>query len=348
MARLVIVLSKWFLRAGLALTVLIMGLGYDPAPSLHILQGWTLQTVSCTQHLVGDFRVSKTSGELMLNHNIGGLRGLPSRLDLKQFLSSTGIVINEPVDMMTSHLKPIKNFTVSASAMADPRLVPLDSLEDFENQESDVDADIVIDEHFPPVAIYCTHNAETYLPDDNRTHSKSERGLINDVGLALAMNLSQLKFRAVFVDTVHDSPDYSKSYINSRETVEQLLEEEDNWGAIIDVHRDSIPQQNSPWVVDIKGKKAAQILIIVGSDQRKTNSKWKKNLQFAEKISHEAQQRYPGLIRGVRVKPGTYNQDLYSPTILLEIGNENNSLEQAKYGVSLFAEILALVLLEGS
>lgn len=347
MAKELVALGKWFLRAGLALTVLVIGLGYDPAPCFQTLQGWVYQTASNSQHLLCDFEVSKSSGEFMFKQNIGGLGVLPSGLSLKQLLGSTGVVINEPVDMMAYHMQPIRNLATSASAMADPRLLPIDP-ELFPEPESVEFDDIVIDDRYPPVAIYCTHNAETYVPNDNRAHSEGERGLINDVGLALAKGLSQKSFRAIFVDTVHDSPDYNQSYIKSRKTVEQLLQEDDNWGVLIDVHRDSIPEQKSPAVVDVKGKKAAQMLMIVGSDQRKANPNWDKNLEFAEKLSREAEDRYPGLIRGVRVKPGTYNQDLYSPAILLEVGNEYNSLEEANYGVTLFAEVLARVLLEGN
>ncbi len=343
-----VALGKWFLRAGVALTVLVIGLGYDPAPCFQTLAGWAYHISSNSRDYLVDLEVSETSGEFMLKQNIGGLGYSPSGISLKQLLGSTGVVINEPVDMVVSHMQPIRGLTTTASAMMEPWVPTAGPEASTGSQEGESEADIVIDERYPPVAIYCTHSSETYMPDDNRTHTNGERGLINDVALELAKGLSQLSFRAVFVDTVHDSPEYTESYVKSRETVKQLLEEDSHWGAIIDVHRDSIPGQKSPAVVDVNGKKAAQMLIIVGSDQRKDNPEWEKNLEFAEKLYSEAENNYPGLVRGVRIKPGTYNQDLYSPSILLEVGNEYNSLEDASYGVTLFTEILARVLLEGN
>ncbi|MGE5544623.1 MAG: stage II sporulation protein P [Bacillota bacterium] len=350
MAKILVALGKWLLRAGLALTVMVIGMGFDPAPCFQTLQDWTYHISVNSRDFVGEFEVSKLSGEYMLKSSIGGLGMMPAGLPWKQLLGSTGVVINEPVDMMVSHMQPIKALTTTASAMANPRGSSPDPevYPDPGNQGNDPGPDIVIDDRYPPVAIYCTHSSETYLPDDDRAHSDSERGLINDVALELAKGLSQLSFRAVFVDTVHDSPEYTESYVKSRETVKQLLEEDSNWGVIIDVHRDSIPGQKTAAVVDVNGKKAAQMLIVVGSDQRKNNPEWEKNLEFAEKLYNEAENNYPGLVRGVRVKPGTYNQDLYSPAILLEVGNEYNSLEEAKYGITLFTEILARVLLEGN
>jgi len=350
MAKTWLTLGKWLLRAGLALTVIVLGLSYDPAPCFIRLQHWAYLVAAGSQHLVSDFKVSRPGGEFMLAQNIGGLEASAQGLSLREMLGSTGMVINEPVDMIASHLQPLRNMRVSATAMAgsgavltEPKVIDGSGPEDQLEQ-----TDIAVNENYPPIAIYCTHNAETYVPDEQKTHSTGERGLINDVGLALATSLTQQGFRAVFVDTVHDSPDYSQSYVKSRETVKQLLQEDDSWGVIIDVHRDSIPEQKMPAVVDIKGRKAAQMLIIIGSDQRKPNPEWSKNLDFAQQLFRESQATYPGLIRGVRVKPGTYNQDLYSPAILLEVGNEYNSLEQASYGAEIFAEVLARVLLEGS
>ncbi len=350
MAKILVALGKWFLRAGLGLTVLIMGLGYDPAPCFQALKDWAYRVSVNSREYAYVLDVSETGGEYMLRSNIGGLVNRPDGLSWKKLLGSTGVVINEPIDMVTSHMRPIKGLTAAVSAMADPPRTSVEGGLDQSPyvQESDNDNDIAVNERYPPVAIYCTHSSETYLPDDNRTHSERERGLINDVALELAKHLSQLSFRAVFVDTVHDSPEYTQSYVKSRETVKQLLEEDDSWGVIIDVHRDSIPGQKTGAVVDIKGRKAAQILIVVGSDQRKNNPQWEKNLEFAEKLYSEAENTYPGLVRGVRIKPGTYNQDLYSPSILIEVGNEYNNLEEANYGVSLFAEVLARVLLEGN
>jgi len=350
MAKKIVALGKWLLRAGLGLTVLIMGLGYDPAPCFQTLQDWANRVAVNGREYAYVLDISKTGGEYLLRSNIGGLGNRADSLSWKKLLGSTGVVIDEPVDMVASHMRPIKGLTAAVSAMADPRGT---SFEGGLDQYSDVlesgnDDDIAVDERYPPVAIYCTHSSETYLPDDNRTHSEKERGLINDVALELAKHLSQLSFRSVFVDTVHDSPEYTQSYVKSRETVKQLLEEDDSWGVIIDVHRDSIPGQKTGDVVDVKGRKAAQILIVVGSDQRKSNPQWENNLEFAEKLYSEAENTYPGLVKGVRIKPGTYNQDLYSPSILVEVGNEYNSLEEANYGVSLFAEVLARVLLEGN
>ena len=121
MARVMVALGKWLLRAGLGLTVLIMGLGYDPAPCFQTLQDWAYQVSVYGREYAYHLNVSKTGGEYLLKSNIGGLRDRPAGLSWKRLLVSTGVVINEPVDMVASHMQPIKGLKTAVSAMPDPR-----------------------------------------------------------------------------------------------------------------------------------------------------------------------------------------------------------------------------------
>jgi stage II sporulation protein P len=52
------------------------------------------------------------------------------------------------------------------------------------------------------------------------------------------------------------------------------------------------------------------------------------------------------LIKGVRTKSGTYNQEFFDHSLLLEVGSDYNSFAEAKYAGELFAQILLEVLEE--
>lgn len=194
--------------------------------------------------------------------------------------------------------------------------------------------------------IYCTHNGETYIPDSGKARLDGKRGLIDEVAKNLAEQINIRGLNAGFINTIHDYPEFSKSYTNSRETVKKILNEneDENVVAILDIHRDSIPGSNSAETIEIKGKKTARILIIVGTDERKPHPNWKQNLSFAERIYDEGEKIYPGLIKGVRTKAGTYNQEFHPRALLLEFGNDRNSFAEAKYATELFADILIEVL----
>lgn len=55
---------------------------------------------------------------------------------------------------------------------------------------------------------------------------------------------------------------------------------------------------------------------------------------------------YPGLIKGVRTKAGTYNQEFHPRALLLEFGSDYNTLEEASYAARLFNQVLIEVLKE--
>jgi stage II sporulation protein P len=196
------------------------------------------------------------------------------------------------------------------------------------------------------VIFYCTHTSETYIPDSgNARNNNGKRGLITKVAAGMAANLEKKGLAADYINTVHDWPEYNQSYVNSRKTVKDLISKDDSKIlALFDVHRDSIPGLNAAETVTINGKKSAPILIVVGTDERKEHPNWKKNLDFANKIYQQSQAVYPGLIKGVRTKAGTYNQEYHDHALLLEMGSDYNSLAEAEYAGQLFAELLIQVL----
>ncbi|MBO8159161.1 stage II sporulation protein P [Thermosyntropha sp.] len=192
--------------------------------------------------------------------------------------------------------------------------------------------------------LYCTHTAESYVPSSGKARCEGERGLVDEVARTLAFELERRGLRTEYIDTIHDFPDYSKSYANSRETVKRVLNTEDKILALFDIHRDSIPGLPQGETVEIGGKKSARILIIVGTDERKPHPNWRKNLIFAQNIYNEGERMYPGLIKGVRTKAGTYNQEFHEKALLLEFGSDYNTLEEVLYAADLFADVLINIL----
>lgn len=196
------------------------------------------------------------------------------------------------------------------------------------------------------VALYCTHSAETYTPDSGKPKLDGKHGLINKVARQLADSLQEQGLKAVYYDKIHDFPEYDKSYTNSRETVKSIIREQENLLALLDIHRDHIPGMKKAETVTIDGRPSARILIVVGSDERKPHPDWEKNLDFANRIVEQGEQMYPGLIKGVRIKAGTYNQEYHHRALLVEVGSDLNSFAEARYAVELFSDILIRVLAE--
>lgn len=197
------------------------------------------------------------------------------------------------------------------------------------------------------VMLYCTHSSESYIPDSGTANLNGGRlGLVNQVAAQIADSLKFKGIKAELVETVHDYPDYNLSYTNSRATVKNILESSNHKLLLFDIHRDSIPGLTEAQRVKINGKNAAPILIIVGTDERKEHPNWKKNLTFAKTINAIGEKKYPDLIKGIRTKAGTYNQEFHPQSLLLELGSDYNSMEEASYSAELLADIIAEMLRE--
>jgi stage II sporulation protein P len=194
------------------------------------------------------------------------------------------------------------------------------------------------------IVLYCTHSGETYAPDSGTARLERQRGLINTVAETFAEALADQGAAAEFIDTIHDE-DYNASYTRSRQTVNAVMERGEP-AALFDIHRDSIPGETKGETILIDGEATARVLIVVGTDERKAHPRWRENMDFAERIYRQAQALYPGLIKGVRTKAGTYNQEFLNHALLLEFGTDQNSAAEAQAAARLMARVALMVLRE--
>ncbi|MEW5784859.1 MAG: stage II sporulation protein P, partial [Bacillota bacterium] len=187
------------------------------------------------------------------------------------------------------------------------------------------------DEGKPKVGIYHSHGAESYVPDDG-TESIDQGGGILDVGDTFSEALEEQG-----VETVHETethvPHDAGAYQRSRRTAEKLLIEEEA-DIIIDLHRDAVPPEEYAEVVE--GEPVTQLLLVVGAQNQNAES----NMQLAQDLKGIADERHPGLVKGILSAPGSYNQDLDSSSILVEVGAHENDKGDAERAVVLFADVV--------
>jgi stage II sporulation protein P len=68
------------------------------------------------------------------------------------------------------------------------------------------------------------------------------------------------------------------------------------------------------------------------------------NLEFAKRIKAYMDKHKPGLIKGIFIGRGSYNQDLSPRAMLLEVGTHTNNRYRAEKGADVFADALPAVL----
>ncbi len=198
----------------------------------------------------------------------------------------------------------------------------------------------------PLVAIYNSHNGETYIPDAGKARVDGSNGGVVTVAEMLANALEKNHgIPTVRSEKIHDYPSYAASYTNSLKTIEAILAQHPSVEIVIDVHRDHLPTR-AQTTAEINGKRVARILFIVGNDERHIHPRWRQNLAFANGLEKIMEDMYPGLSRGVRQQAGRYNQHVHPRSILVEMGSSENSLQEAINSAELLADVLASMLLD--
>lgn len=210
-------------------------------------------------------------------------------------------------------------------------------------------AKIKIDKEKPYILMYHTHATESYIQSktDNYRSSDKKSNMIS-IGNLIATVLEANGHRVDHVDTFHDLPSYNQSYSRSLNTIKKKNEESGNLKILLDIHRDAIKDDNpnienikAKSKIDIGGKSVATFSLVVGPD----SANKEQVLSFAKYIKAVSDTLYPGLCRGILIKPtGKYNQYLSDYSALIEVGYNFNTFEEANEGAKLVGEVLSLVL----
>ena len=185
------------------------------------------------------------------------------------------------------------------------------------------------------IGIYHTHSDESYVPTDG-VEAKPAMGGIFDVGTALA---SVLKSKGVSVidDKTPHEPHDANAYHRSRKTAVKIMRKRPL--ALLDIHRDGVPDP-SFYNKNVEGKKVTQVRLVVG----RQNPNMATNLAFAKTVKAYMDKYKPGLIKGIYMGRGDYNQDLSPRALLLEVGTHTNDKYRAEKGASIFADAFPSIL----
>lgn len=210
----------------------------------------------------------------------------------------------------------------------------------------------------PQVLIIHTHATEAYIdidqgvfPESFYPRSTDENYSVVKVGEAIKTQLVNSGINTLHDTTQHDNPSYTGAYYRSEDTIENYLSQYPSIQVVLDIHRDSIGNNESGKVkptFTYNNKKAAQIMIISGCDDDGSwlFPDWEYNLRFALRLQQTAETLYPGMTRPLKFCPSQYNMHLTHGSLLIEIGTDVNTLDEAVYSGTLLGNALSQVLNE--
>lgn len=200
----------------------------------------------------------------------------------------------------------------------------------------------------PQILIYHTHSQEAFvdsIPGDEST-------TIIGAGEKLAELLrDKYGYHVIHHTGKYDVESRDYAYSNAAPAVEQILAENPSIEVVIDLHRDQMPEETK-LLTDIEGRPTARFMFFNGlSRTNKTgeidylqNPNLDTNLAFSFQMQMAAGEYYPGLTRKVYLKGYRYNMHYRGKTLLIELGAQNNTVEEIMNACDPLAHILWLVL----
>lgn len=204
----------------------------------------------------------------------------------------------------------------------------------------------------PLVLIYHTHSQEMYA---DSTEGDVSTGIVG-VGAHLRTILEeQYGIKTLHVTTEFDVVDgklnRSQAYSQAEKVISKLLAENPTIQVVLDVHRDGVAS-TTRLVTEVDGRKTAQIMFFNGLSRTNTNgdNPYLKNPNLSDNLALSLQMKvkadslYPGFARRIYLKGYRYNLHLSKRAMLIEVGAQTNTVEEAKNAMIPLAKVLSEVL----
>ena len=208
----------------------------------------------------------------------------------------------------------------------------------------------------PKILIFHTHSTEGFIDSDM---SKDMSEGIWGVGEELKNILEKKYGIAVLHDTGrYDMVDGKGQILGAYERMEapiqKILDENPSIQVVIDMHRDGLPE-NVHLVTDINGKKCAKIMFFNGMCRLNkdgvpqptaglSNENLEDNLAFSLQMQTTAQSLFPDFTRRIYIHAYRYSLHMKPRSLLIEVGSQMNTKQEAINAMTPLAEVLASVI----
>ncbi|MCM1184832.1 MAG: stage II sporulation protein P [Roseburia sp.] len=209
------------------------------------------------------------------------------------------------------------------------------------------DATLKQDSSAPQILIYHTHSQEAYIDSTED---------ISTTILGVGEHLCEILRTRYGYNVIHhmgqydvESRDYA--YSNAMAGLEQVLRENPSIEVVIDLHRDET-RGDTHLVTTIQDIPMARFMFFNGLSYTKErgelttlpNPYVQDNLSFAFQMQLAAEEYYPGLTRRIYLKGYRYNLHYRPKSLLIELGSQTNTVEEAMNSCEPIAHIISMVL----
>ena len=188
-------------------------------------------------------------------------------------------------------------------------------------------------------------DAEKQMPD-----SRWEEPVLSHNSLdAIETRLQQAGLNVIHDRGIYDYPSYTGSYTRSGQAIEQYLRDYPSIQMVIDIHRDALGTDDVVYktMAEEDGVCASQVMLLIGTDESGLeHPNWRQNLAVALYMQNAVNARHPTLMRPIALVQQRYNQHLSPGSMILEVGSNGNTLQEALAAIRLFGQAAAPALAE--
>ncbi len=277
-----------------------------------------------------------------------GGESIKSTISLTDDAEETGYPTGTPLDTPAPE---------SSTAPVMPTIIPTTisgglSIKNTSGYDIDIDSvlsagcPIRLETGKPQILIIHTHSSEAYSPagldkyDDLGTNRTLDQSLnVIRIGKELAKIFEDCGLNVIHDTQVFDYPSYTGSYNRSCEAVEKYLADYPSIKIVIDLHRDALCSDTVTYKTTAteQGVCASQVMLFVGSDASGLeHPNWRQNLSLALYLQNAVCQSYPSLMRPITLTKYRYNQHLSPGSMIIEVGSNGNTLQEALAAIRLF------------
>ena len=169
----------------------------------------------------------------------------------------------------------------------------------------------------------------------------------DDLTGGIVLDLEGLDHQLSGHGTSKDDIQNGVAYALAGPAVEKILAENPSIEVVIDLHRDGVGE-NTHLVTNIDGVDMAKIMFVNGLSRTTSvgeigylyNPNLADNLAFSFQTQLTTAEYYPGLSRGVYLKGYRYNLHYCPKSLLVEVGAQTNTVQEAMNAMVPLADIL--------
>ena len=203
----------------------------------------------------------------------------------------------------------------------------------------------------PQLLIIHTHSSEAYTqagldryePSDTNRTENTEFNIVR-IGDELTEIFQQAGLNVIHDRGIYDYPSYTGSYTRSGQAIEQYLRDYPSIQMVIDIHRDALGTDDVVYktMAEEDGVCASQVMLLIGTDESGLeHPNWRQNLAVALYLQNAVNTRHPTLMRPIALVQQRYNQHLSPGSMILEVGSNGNTLQEALDAIRLFGQAAA-------